>query len=97
MIGLDFVAAGNVTSIPIPKYNNKVQNPDIFDRSTRVVLPRSMLRMPSSSGKYNTYWLSAWFSVFVKACLMTLHHTNADFFCRCKVASWHVSTAAVQI
>ena len=53
VIGLDFVAAENFTSIPIPKYNNKVQNPDIFDKSTRVVLPQSMLKMPTSSGKHN--------------------------------------------
>jgi len=51
VIGLDFVAAGNYTSIPVPKYNNKVQNPNIFDKSTQVVLPRSVLQMPAS-GKY---------------------------------------------
>jgi len=53
VIGLDYVAAGNFTSIPIPKYNNKVQNPDIFDKSTRVLLPRSMLQVPTSTGEYS--------------------------------------------
>ena len=76
VIGLDFVAVTNIMSMPVPKYNNKVQNPDIFDKSTRVVLPRSMLQMPTSSGKYNslfTYWVSSLFSPFLKSCLMTLH------------------------
>ena len=54
VIGLDYISAGNFTSVHIPKYNNKVQNPDIFDKSTQVVLPRSMLRVPTSSGKYNS-------------------------------------------
>jgi len=53
VVGLDFIAAGNFTSIPIPKYNNKVQNPDIFDKSTRAMLPRSMLQVPTDSGKCN--------------------------------------------
>lgn len=60
VIGLDFIAAGNFTSVPVPKYNNKVLNPDIFDKSTRILLPRSMLHMPTT-GKYNSvlsYWLA---------------------------------------
>jgi len=66
VIGLDFVAAGNFTSTPIPKYNNKVQNPDIFDKFTRVVLPHSILTTPTLSGKYiffllTHYWLIALF------------------------------------
>jgi len=58
VIGLDLVAAENFTSIPIPKYNNKVQNPDIFDKSTRVMLPPSMLQVPKSSGKYDSLWMA---------------------------------------
>jgi len=54
VIGLDYVAAGNFTSMHIPKYNNKVQNPDIFDKSTQVKLPQSMLQVPISSGKCNS-------------------------------------------
>lgn len=58
VIGLDFIAAGNFSSIPIPKYNNKVQSPDIFDKSTRVVLPQSMLVTPTLSGKHISLFLT---------------------------------------
>jgi cadherin EGF LAG seven-pass G-type receptor 1 len=63
VLGLDFIAASNFSSIPIPKYNNKVQNPDIFDTSTKATLPMKMLQSPSSqiegSATFNGIRLSA--------------------------------------
>jgi len=51
VIGLDYIASGNYSTVPIPKYNNKVQNPDIFDTTTRATLPMRMLVGPSFTGE----------------------------------------------
>jgi len=95
VIGLDFVAAENFTSIPIPKYNNKVQNPDIFDKSTRVVLPQSMLKIPTSSGNHNSFFtysltvsvdvLSIFKSVLVVAFNSTIAFVTGIMFYFCQL------------
>ena len=51
VIGLDYIASGNYSTVPLPKYNNKVQNPDIFDPTTRAIVPMRMLVGSSVTGE----------------------------------------------
>ena len=39
VLGVDTIMKENMTSVVIPKYNNKVQDPSIFDDFTKIVLP----------------------------------------------------------
>lgn len=52
VIGLDTIHRGNFSSVAIPKYNNKVQNKEMFDPDTQALLPGSAFTF-SSSG---TWW-----------------------------------------
>ena len=54
VVGLDYVVKDNRSEVGIPKYNNKVQNPAMFDRDTQVYLPNTMLKEPSMAGKRTT-------------------------------------------
>ena len=44
MIGVDYgVRSGNMSFVPVPKFNNKVLNPEMFDSSTNIEVPVSVL------------------------------------------------------
>lgn len=49
-MGLDYIGAENQTAVSIPKYNNKVQNPDMFDTETKAFLPVAGLRQRRATG-----------------------------------------------
>ncbi len=50
VFGLDYVIKDNRTKFALPKYNNKVQNPDMFDQETQIYLPHSLFNQPSMKG-----------------------------------------------
>ncbi len=50
VLGLDYVIKDNRTRVGVPKYNNKVQKPGMFDQDTQVYLPHSMLKGRSMAG-----------------------------------------------
>ena len=52
VLGLDYVVKDNVSEYQIPKYNNKVQNPDMFDSDTSVTIPAAALSEPSMAGRW---------------------------------------------
>ena len=43
VLGLDYVAPENVTTVTIPKYNNKVANARMFDRDSTVIFQAATL------------------------------------------------------
>lgn len=49
-MGLDYFGVENQTDVSIPKYNNKVQNPDMFDSETKAFLPVVELRRRRAAG-----------------------------------------------
>lgn len=51
MFGLDYIVKDNRTEVAIPKYNNKVQNPDMFDKESQIIIPMKVLARPSMKGK----------------------------------------------
>ena len=52
MLGLDYaIKDGTSSEITIPKYNNKVLNPAMFDRDTKAYVPTDVLSAPSMSGE----------------------------------------------
>ncbi len=50
VFGLDYVIKDNRTKFALPKYNNKVQNPNMFDQETQIYLPHSLFNQPSMAG-----------------------------------------------
>ena len=50
VLGIDYVDGDNVSVVTVPKYNNKVADPDLFDRDTRLLLPGTSLQ-PALSGQ----------------------------------------------
>ena len=45
----------NRTEVEVPKYNNKVQNSEMFDKETKVVIPMKALNEPSMKGNLQVY------------------------------------------
>ena len=50
VFGLDYIVKDNRTEVEVPKYNNKVQNSEMFDKETKVVIPMKALNEPSMKG-----------------------------------------------
>ena len=50
MLGIDYVDGDNVSVVTVPKYNNKVADPDLFDRDTHLLLPGTSLQ-PALNGQ----------------------------------------------
>ena len=48
---MDTIKKNNFTGTHIPKYNNKVQNPDMFDKDTKIFVPPGALRAKSVAGE----------------------------------------------
>ena len=51
VFGMDTIKKNNFTGTHIPKYNNKVQNPDMFDKDTKIFVPPGALRAKSVAGE----------------------------------------------
>lgn len=45
VLGLDYIGVENQTHVAIPKYNNKVQNLDMFDTETKALLSVDSVRV----------------------------------------------------
>lgn len=67
-MGLDYIGAENQTDVSIPKYNNKVQNPDMFDTETKAFLPVAGLRQRRATGNlvHGYVILYAWIHVHTR-------------------------------
>lgn len=52
VLGLDFISVDNITAVPIPKYNNKLKNAEMFDADTKAQIPMKILRPTSLHGNY---------------------------------------------
>ena len=48
---MDYIEKGNLTELPIPKYNNKVQNPSMPDKNSHVTVPIANLKKKSMKGE----------------------------------------------
>ena len=44
--------SNNQTNITIPKYNNKVRHPQLFDDSTVFTIPMSMVKPQGETGTF---------------------------------------------
>lgn len=57
VLGLDYIGAENQTRVAIPKYNNKVQNLNMFDTETKALLSVNGVRVRRAGNFNRSYFL----------------------------------------
>ena len=57
VLGVDYIEKGNLTELPVPKYNNKVQNPNMTDKTSHITIPTANLKKKSMKGES---WVQTW-------------------------------------